>query len=106
MSQSGHRWLGRKRPHCDANSAREPIGPKPPRTPKGLKGVSNRSRLAHLCRAVPYYLEHAFGASFPANRSLVHSSTASVLAWAALPWPMFGINRMRTLLPAPHSAAA
>jgi hypothetical protein len=33
--------------------------------------------LAHLCRAVPYYLEHALGASFPANRSLVHSSTAS-----------------------------
>jgi hypothetical protein len=50
--------------------------------------------------------EQSSGGGFPANRSLVQSSTAWVLAWAARPWPMFGINRMRTLLPAPHSAAA
>jgi len=32
------------------------------------------------------------------HRSLVQSSIASTLAWAALPWSMFGLDRMRTLL--------
>jgi hypothetical protein len=46
------------------------------------------------------------GAGFPANRSLVHPSMSWVLACAARPWPMFGIDNMRTLLPALHSLAA
>lgn len=60
------------------------------------------------CRAALHihYREQSSGAAFPANLPLVQSSTAWVLAWAALPWPMFGIESTRTLLPAPHSRAA
>ena len=46
------------------------------------------------------------GAGAPVKRSAVHSSIACVLACAALPWPIFGIDSSCSLLPALHSRLA
>jgi hypothetical protein len=92
-----------KVPKTDVRS----ISPKPQVSQKAEKpSVSIQSWRMRVEPVHIRYREQSSGAGFPANRSLIQSSTAWVLAWAAQLLPMLGIEKMRTLLPAPHGAAA